>query len=310
MNRKEFLATTFVAGLGLSIPSLLLSCVSLPAARSLYEPLSLSAGNIARVRGNVSRYTNKGGTVGILETADSFVVIDSQFEDSIKPVIDAIQKTEKKVAYLFNTHHHGDHVSGNILFKSPQTKLVAHRSVPALQRQAALASNTLNKQWVADILFDKTYTAETGGEKITAYHFGAGHTSGDAVYHFENDNVVHMGDLMFVNMIPVYRTKDGSNSPGWINVLSQVLDKFNDDTLFIFGHSDTPQNSVGTKVQIREMLSFLAATNNWISAAIKKGISTETLLQKNTFVPGFENRLTPSRFPDFVKGVRETLEKS
>ncbi len=47
-------------------------------------------------------------------------------------------------------------------------------------------------------------------KRVTAYHFGAGHTFGDAMYHFEKDNVVHMGDLMFINMIPVYRVKDGS----------------------------------------------------------------------------------------------------
>lgn len=309
MKRRDFLSATLTAGAGLMFPSLLMSCLTPVASRSIFNTLNVSAGNLEKVRGNVSRYTNRGGTVGILETADSFVVIDSQFVESIQPVIEAISKTGKPVSYLFNTHHHGDHVSGNIAFKNSGTKLVAHRAVPALQRQAAVASKTLDKQWVAEILFDKTYSAEIGGDRITAYHFGAGHTLGDAVYHFENDNVVHLGDLMFINMIPVYRTKDGSNLPGWIEVLSAVMEQFDDDTRFIFGHADTPENSVGTKAQIREMIAFLAATNNWITAAIKNGTSTEILLQKNTFVPGYENRLTPSRFPDFVKGVRETLEK-
>lgn len=310
MKRKEFLSATLAAGAGLMFPSILMSCLSPVVNRSVFNPLSVAAGNLERVRGNVSRYTNRGGTVGILETADSFVVIDSQFSDSIQPVIDAIQKTGKSVSYLFNTHHHGDHVSGNIAFKNLGTKLVAHKAVPALQRQAAVAAKTLDKQWVAETLFDKTYSVTTGGEKITAYHFGAGHTFGDAVFHFENDNVVHMGDLMFINMIPVYRTKDGSNSLGWIEVLASALEQFDDETLFIFGHADKPENSVGTKAHIREMLGFLVATNNWISSAIKNGVTTEVLLQKNTFVPGYENRFTPSRFPDFVKGVRQTLEQS
>lgn len=123
MNRKDFLATTFSAGLGLALMPTFLSCkTTKPINRSVFEPLNLSTGNLAKVRGNASRYTNKGGTVGIFETTDGFVIVDSQFPDSIQPVLDGISSKNKLVLYLANTHHHGDHTSGNISFKDTKQK--------------------------------------------------------------------------------------------------------------------------------------------------------------------------------------------
>ena len=54
MNRKEFLATTFAAGLGLAfVPSLLNCSSSKIVSQQLFEPLNLRAGNLAKVVGNV-----------------------------------------------------------------------------------------------------------------------------------------------------------------------------------------------------------------------------------------------------------------
>ena len=308
MNRKEFLATTFSAALGLVVMPTFLSCTtSKTSNRTIFEPLNISAGNLAKVRGNVSRYTNKGGTVGIFETIDGFVIIDSQFPDSIKPVLDGIFAKGKPILYLANTHHHGDHTSGNISFKDLTKNIIAHRRVPKLQRRAAEEKKTLDQQLYPNILFENTYNFDLGNEKVRGIRLGAGHTFGDAVYHFEKDNVVHMGDLMFVNMIPVYRTKDGANSLGWIKALENAISSFDNDTIFIFGHADKPENTTGTKENLQEMKNFLEASNDFVSRAIREGKTTEQLLAENAFIPGFENRTTKDRFPDYLKGLRETL---
>jgi len=307
MNRKEFLATTFTAGLGLAFAPGLLSCTSSVSNRTVFDPLILNAGNLSKVRGNVSRYTNKGGTVGIFETKDGFIIIDSQFPDSVQPVLDGISVKGKPVIYLCNTHHHGDHTSGNIAFKDPETKILAHNRVPELQRKAAEKSNKLGEQRYATLLFEKEYKMDLGNEKVTGYHFGNGHTFGDVMYHFENDNVVHMGDLMFNNMIPVYRTADGSDSRNWIKVLEKAQKTFDDDTVFIFGHANKPELTTGNKSNLREMADFLEASNEFVLKAITEGKTTELLLKEHAFIPGFANRTTPERFAGFLDELRKTL---
>ena len=307
MNRKQFLATTCNAGLGLAFIPSLIGCSTSTPHRTLFEPLNLSAGNLAKVRGNISRYTNKGGTVGILETKNGFIIIDAQFPDSIQPLLDGIYTKGKPVLYLCNTHHHGDHTSGNIAFKDPATKIIAHKTVPELQRKAAEKSNKLAEQRYATILFEDQYKIELGTEKVTAYHFGNGHTFGDVMYHFENDNVVHMGDLMFNNLIPVYKTTDGADSRNWIKILEKAEQNFDHDTIFIFGHANKQELTTGTQSNLKEMANFLEASNELVLNAIKNEKTTEQLLKENTIIPGFENRNTPERFAGFLDELRKTL---
>ena len=307
MDRKQFLATTFTAGLGLALAPAFLSCTTTQVDRVNFEPLMVSAGTLSKVRGNVNKFNNRGGTVGVFETKDGFVVIDSQFVDAVQPVLDAAATKGKPILYLCNTHHHGDHTSGNFAFKDPNTKVVAHSRVPELQRLAAEKGNKLAEQRYATLLFDKQYSIDLGNEKITGHHFGNGHTYGDVMYHFEKENVVHMGDLMFNNMIPVYRTADGSDSRNWIKVLEKAQSTFDNDTVFIFGHADKPEFVTGNKSNLNEMANFLEASNEFVLEAIKEGKTTEQLIKEHAFIPGFENRKTPERFTGFLDELRKTL---
>ena len=304
MNRKEFISKSALGALGLLTYSSWLSC-SLTRAKT--QPLSVSSGQLQNVRGNVYRFNNGGGTVGVLENRDGFVIIDSQFPKQISPLVESIKSSNKEVLYLANTHHHADHTAGNLAFKDIARKVVAHHKVPELQRQSAVERNNLAEQYYPTELFDEIYKFELRGDRVTGYHFGAGHTQGDAVYYFENDGVVHLGDLMFINMIPVYRPKDGANARTWVQILDKVLLTFPEDTLYIFGHADTPENTVGTKTQIKEMRSFLAESIEFVQSKKAQGISPDQITQHNQFIPGFKNRTTPSRWPDYVKGLYDTI---
>jgi len=306
MNRKEFLTTSFGAALGTVFLPQLLSC---SVQRNIFELLKSSSGEISKIRGNVSRYTNKGGTVGIFETKDSFVVIDSQFPDFIQPLIDTISQVKgKPVEFLCNTHHHADHVDGNYAFRNLTQKIVAHKTVPELQKKASIERKTIDKQTFANILFDDQYVIKSGGERVTAYHFGGGHTYGDAMYHFEKDNVVHMGDLMFINMIPVFRVNDGSHFKNWISVLDKAIETFSKDTLFIFGHASDKNLTKGNLENLTEMRNFLEASADYIKKSLAEGKTTEQLTE-NLVIPKFEHRKAMNKdfTKTFVEGIASQL---
>lgn len=305
MNRKEFLQSTFVAGLGTVLLPNLLACVP---TRTLFDPLAVSTGNLSKIRGNISTYSNKGGTVGILETKDGFVVIDAQFPDSIQPFIDAVSQKGKPIEFLCNTHHHGDHTAGNIAFKNITHKIIAQKQVPELQKNAAISGNALDKQHYANILFDKEHSFVSGKEKISVYHFGGGHTFGDAIYHFEKDNIVHMGDLIFINMLPVFRVKDGSDFKNWISILEKVSQKFEKDTIFIFGHADKNELTTGNASNIVEMRNFLEASADYVRKSLAEGKSADQI-SENLIIPKFEYRkaINKNFSKTFVEGIAEQL---
>lgn len=300
MERRSFLQLTSLASLGLLFGSAKLSA-------SLLNWESEPTHSLTSIRGGSSVFVNRGGNVGLFETSEGYVVVDSQFPQFIQVLLDQLTKSGKPILYLANTHHHGDHTSGNILFTDLKKGLVAQKEVPALQRNAAEANSSLDKQKYADILFEKEFTFDLGKDKMKGYHFGAGHTKGDAVYHFENDNVVHMGDLMFKDMIPVYRKRDGASITGWIDILEKVIGKFDTETRFIFGHSADPTKNFGTQEDLVEMKSFLEATKEFVQKAMKKGQITEELVKEHKYIPGFANRETPERFQGFLEEVRSTL---
>jgi cyclase len=79
------------------------------------------------LRKNVGIFTERGGTIGFLLTKEGAVVIDSQFPDTSPHLIDEINKqSTSPIKYLLNTHHHGDHTSGNIAFKGITDQVVSH----------------------------------------------------------------------------------------------------------------------------------------------------------------------------------------
>ena len=69
--------------------------------------------------GNVYALYGRGGNIGFFVGPDAVLVIDSQFKDLAPGIVAQIKKvSDKPIKFLLNTHHHGDHVGGNEVFRS------------------------------------------------------------------------------------------------------------------------------------------------------------------------------------------------
>lgn len=73
----------------------------------------------------------------------------------------------------------------------------------------------------ADILFDRQANIDLGGVHAQLRHFGAAHTSGDAVIFIPEDGVLLPGDLVQVEMVPRMSCADCSPR-NWLAVLDQL----------------------------------------------------------------------------------------
>jgi hydroxyacylglutathione hydrolase len=101
-----------------------------------------------------------------------------------KPVLDVLERKGWRLTYVLNTHHHGDHVGGNLELKQKTgCKIIAGVSdqnrIPGIDRGV------------------------TEGDRITLGNHSAtvistpGHTSGHVVYYFAEDNLLFCGDTLF-----------------------------------------------------------------------------------------------------------------
>ena len=144
-----------------------------------------------------------------METKDSFVVIDAQFPDFIQPLIDSISQVKgKPIEFLCNTHHHGDHTAGNFAFKDLTQKKLWHKKMfQNCRKNAAELAKNVDKQVYANILFEDKYLIKSGGERKPLIISEQDILLVTRCIISKKDNVVHMGDLMFINMIPVYRKR-------------------------------------------------------------------------------------------------------
>lgn len=237
------------------------------------------------LRNNVGIFTEQGGTIGWLNSSSGFAVIDAQFPASAPHVIEELKKLgEKPFKYLINTHHHNDHTAGNIAFKGIAEKVVAHQNSLVNQKRTAEKANHLDQVLLPDTTFGTGWKAPVGNEKISAYYYGSGHTNGDAVYHFENANVVHVGDLVSNRKYPYIDRENGAHIGNWIVALDKIHNQFDNDTLFIFGHSLDPEKVTGNKADVKAFQNYLQQLLTFVSAEIKAGKSKEEIL-KATAIP-------------------------
>jgi cyclase len=238
------------------------------------------------LRDGVGIFTERGGSIGYMLGKDGIVVIDAQFPDTVQHFIDEIKKQNSNpFRYLLNTHHHGDHTNGNIAFKGLVESVIAHENSKTNQQNVAEKNKSLDKALLPDKTFSEELKLEINGDKIKADYFGPGHTNGDAVYHFEKANVMHVGDLMFNKRHPFVDRSAGANISSWIKYLDKINKKADKDTIIIFGHSLNPGEETGTTEDIKKFQDYLGKVLNFAEQEIKKGVSREEFI-KNTSIPG------------------------
>ncbi len=242
---------------------------------------------LTNLRNNIWTFTEQGGTIGILADKDALVVVDAQFPDSAKDMLTAVnKKVERKIDFLFNTHHHPDHTRGNLYLKDFADNIAAHENCVRLQK-TLYGNDEKNPQVYANITFTKEWTADLGNEKLYAYRYGNAHTGGDAVFHFVNSNVVHVGDLVFNRVFPwIGGLKDESSIVTWAEYLEDVARRFSDDTIFIFGHGLT---ITGNKNDLYSMRDYMTALNDFTKKQIKAGKSRNEIIESKE-IPGVKDR--------------------
>jgi glyoxylase-like metal-dependent hydrolase (beta-lactamase superfamily II) len=197
---------------------------------------------VTKVAGNVYMLEGAGGNIGVSVGPDGILIVDDQFAplaDKIKAALRTIG--EGKLKFILNTHWHGDHTGGNVVF-GPEATIIAHDNVRkrlATEQKIEVLKITAPaspKEALPVITFGQALSVHFNGEEIRVLHFPHGHTDGDSVIIFTGSNVVHMGDDFFGGRFPFVDLESGGDVDGYAKNVGEVLTKLPAGVKIIPGH--------------------------------------------------------------------------
>lgn len=287
-NRRNFIKTTSQVAAYSFLFGHLYACKGSKMPAKIELPVD-SAYNMQFLRGGVGFFTERGGTIGWMASEDGMVVIDTQFPEQSQHLVDELMKLKKgKVDLLINTHHHGDHTAGNKVYSELTDMILAHSNSLKNQRASAKKRGNEADQVYPTDTFRTGFQQKVGKEIIDLKYFGAAHTDGDAITHFQNANVVHLGDLVFNRRFPYIDMGAGANIENWVKVLDQAIDTYDNETIFIWGHAGEGYDIKGGKSEIRAFQNYLEKLLEFGEKSLRAGIPLEELKKTTTVIPGAE----------------------
>jgi cyclase len=187
---------------------------------------------ISQVKDDLYQIVGDGGNVAVYITNEGVILVDDKYEQDFEGIMTKVKSvTTQPVKYIITTHHHADHSGGNVKFL-PAVEIISTMNA----RQNILEhkqGNAPPNVAPARITFNDQTALFLGGKEVRAYHFGRGHTNGDAVVYFPALRTLHTGDLMSGNT-PLIDYPGGGSVVEWTKTLDQAM-KLDFDTV-IPGH--------------------------------------------------------------------------
>lgn len=270
--------------------------VKIPSFAVLFLMFSLSSNSIAYAQEEDSFSSQKvsdglymlsaatgftGGNIAVSVGNDGVAVIDNGIASVLEKLRAEISKiTDKPVDYLINTHEHGDHTGNNQAFGADGTTLVSHRNL----RTSLIKNGVGNGEaYVApapealpEITFNDEMTLYINGDTARLMHFANAHTDGDAVIYFQNNNVIHTGDILFNGLFPFIDMDNGGSLEGMLSALKSIVEIGDNNTKIIPGHG-----KLASKTDIVAHISMLESSRAMVAELIAAGKSDEEILQAN-----------------------------
>lgn len=197
---------------------LLFACIGLLTAQALIftQPVHGQAAlTIEQVKDGLYMIVGSGGNVGVRLTDEGVILVDNKFPqnfDEIQALVASV--SDLPVKYVINTHHHGDHAGGNSSFLQ-FADVIAHKNA----RENMIRGN---QDGLPRVVFTDETGVFLGGVEVRAYHFGTGHTNGDAAVYFPDLKTVHGGDLLH-GTAPFIDYGNGGSSRGWVSTMNGIL---------------------------------------------------------------------------------------
>ncbi|MBT4906628.1 MAG: MBL fold metallo-hydrolase, partial [Rhodospirillaceae bacterium] len=187
-----------------------LALIGASAIAAMSMPGVASAQEISSVAEGIHVIQGRGGNIGVSVGADGVFMIDDQFAPATQAILDQIKTvSDQPVRFLLNTHFHRDHTGGNENLGNAGVLIFAHDNV-----RARLLAGDAPKAALPVVTFNDATTFHMNGQTVRVFHTSNAHTDGDAMIHFQEADVIHMGDTFFNGVYPFIDAKSGGSVEG------------------------------------------------------------------------------------------------
>jgi glyoxylase-like metal-dependent hydrolase (beta-lactamase superfamily II) len=224
---------------------------------------------IRQLKPNLYMITGGGANTLIRVTSEGLIVVDTKNpgDENYRRVMEEITSVSNlPVKYVFNTHHHPDHVGNNQKFIDAGAQIIA---LDALKTRMANDPRTREIPGLPTMTFAKDYDLKFGGAEVQAHFYGRGHTGDDTMVYFPDLKVVMVSDQITDNT-PIVDFANGGSAVEWTQILDGVLKL--DFEMAIPGRGEPK-----TRADVEAFRAKFAAVIGRASDAIKAGATRETL---------------------------------
>jgi len=123
------------------------------------------------------------------------------------------------------------------------------------------------------VTFNDATTFHMNGQTVRVFHTSNAHTDGDAMIHFQEADVIHMGDTFFNGFYPFIDARSGGSVEGVFAAIDTVLALADDDTVIVPGHGP-----VGNRADLVAYREMLIKARDGIRPLIADGKSVEDIV--------------------------------
>jgi len=254
-------------GLGLSTHSF---------AQRDYSQVNITAEQLSE---NVYVLFGAGGNMALVTGSDQNYLIDDQFAPLSDKILFKIKSlNDKPLAYVLNTHWHGDHTGGNENLAKEGALIIASDRVydrlKSGQQSARRNTPPAPNMALPVISFsDQMNLRYREDAHIHGMHVNDAHTDGDSFYYFPEENVIHLGDNFFNGKYPFIDIDSGGDIDGLLSNLRMAAAMIDEETKIIPGHG-----AVGTLADLKAYTHVLETCVTLIKDLRDEGLSVDEII--------------------------------
>lgn len=279
MTRTALFATAALLAASISTTALSHDQHSHTVERPAPENPQLSG---AKIRDGLHVLFGPGGNIGVSSGPDGVVLIDDKFSRNAEEIlyhVSRIAGENDNLLFVINTHLHGDHTGSNPEMKEAGALIMAHENVRTrmgtsyMNKAFGRMNEAKHEAFWPVVTFTDQASLHFNGVTARSVHVPAAHTDGDTIVVFEEPNVIHMGDNLFLGMFPFVDVDSGGNLQGMIAAHDKALSLSDDDTVIIPGHGPLTD-----KEGLTEARATLQTIHDRVKARMEAGDDLQAII--------------------------------